>query len=74
MSQTRQESHLSTALMDIQEVATLLKCSIRHIYRLIDTGRIPRPVKLGALVRWRRSVMETWLADGCPDCRKGGRC
>jgi len=52
-------------LLSVDDVATLLRCSPRHIYRLADRGHMPRPVKLGALVRWsRRSVLE-WVYDGC---------
>jgi len=64
----------STAqLLDVQAVAALLGCSTRHVYRLSDAGRMPRPVKLGALVRWSKSAIEEWIADGCPSCRKGIR-
>jgi predicted DNA-binding transcriptional regulator AlpA len=30
---------------------------------------------MGALIRWPRSVIEAWIAEGCPNCRKakGGR-
>jgi predicted DNA-binding transcriptional regulator AlpA len=68
------------ALLDVQAVRELLGgCSARHIYRLADRGAMPRPVKLGSLVRWRRSTgdpmtgLDDWLAAGCPSCRKGGR-
>ena len=67
------------ALLDVQTVADLLGCSTRHVYRLADRGAMPRPVKLGALVRWRRSTgdactgIEDWIAASWPNCRKGGR-
>jgi predicted DNA-binding transcriptional regulator AlpA len=32
---------------------------------------MPRPIKLGALVRWPREQVEAWIADGCPNCRDG---
>jgi excisionase family DNA binding protein len=63
----------SPALLDVQAVAELLGCSARHVYRLADADRMPRPVKLGALVRWSKLAIEAWIADGCPSCRKGGR-
>lgn len=63
---------VNAALISIQDVAALLDCSTRHIYRLIDTRRIPQPIKLGALLRWVKSDFEQWIAAGCPDCRKGG--
>ena len=58
------------ALLDVQQVAALLKCSARHVYRLSDAGKMPRPVKLGHLVRWNRQAVEDWIADGCPSCEK----
>ena len=67
------EKRQQAALLDVQAVASLLSCSTRHVYRLAGTGRIPQPVKLGALVRWPRYAIEKWLADGCPrNGRKGG--
>ncbi len=62
----------TTALMTIKDVARLLNCSERTVYRLNDSGRMPRPVRLGTLVRWKRSEIEQWIADGCPAV-KGGR-
>ena len=49
-----------------RDIARLLKCSVRTVYRLTDSGRMPRPVKLGAMVRWPREVIESWVAIGCP--------
>lgn len=54
-------------LLDVTEVAALLGgCSTRHVYRLTDADRMPRPVRLGALVRWRRAELLAWIAAGCP--------
>lgn len=59
-----------SAMLDVKAVAAMLGCSERHVYRLADSGRMPRPAKLGALVRWSRERLERWIADGCPDCPK----
>jgi excisionase family DNA binding protein len=56
-------------LLDVQAVAHLLGCSSRHVYRLSDGGRMPSPVRLGALVRWPRHAIEEWIAAGCPVLR-----
>ena len=56
-------------LLDVRAVAALLDCSPRHVYRLADAGRMPPPVKLGALVRWARRGIETWIAEGCQPVR-----
>lgn len=64
------------ALLDVGQTAAMLGCSERHVYRLSDSGRMPRPVKLGRLIRWNRAELEQWMAAGCPSCRqqaKGGR-
>jgi excisionase family DNA binding protein len=61
------------ALLDVRAVAALLNCSARHVYRLSDAGRMPPPVRLGALVRWRRQDLDAWLDAGCPRCRQGVR-
>jgi excisionase family DNA binding protein len=60
------------AMLTIDQVARLLNCSTRTVYRLNDAGKMPRPLRLGALVRWNRSEIEQWIADGCPAV-KGGR-
>jgi excisionase family DNA binding protein len=62
-----------SALLDIRAVAQLLDCSPRHVYRLSDAGRMPAPLKLGALVRWSRQSIEGWIANGCKPCRQAGR-
>ncbi len=56
-------------LLDVNAVAQFLSCSTRHVYRLTDAGRMPRPRKLGTLVRWDHQELEKWVADDCPACR-----
>lgn len=62
-----------TELLDVKAVSALGVGSPRHIYRLSKTGRMPRPVKIGALVRWRRREILDWIAAGCPNLRRAGR-
>lgn len=61
------------ALLDVDQVAAMLSCSPRHVRRLAEAGRMPRPVHLGALTRWARADIEAWIAGGCQPMRKGGR-
>ena len=66
-------------LLTIDDVAELLRCSTRHVRRLSDSGKMPAPVRLGTLLRWRDqtgdpySGIRDWLADGCPRCDGRGR-
>jgi len=54
------------AMLTVHDVARLLGCSARTVYRLTNTGRMPNPVRLNSLVRWPREAIEQWIAAGCP--------
>lgn len=56
-------------LIDVEGAATMCCCSTRTVRRLADAGKMPRPVKLGRLVRWRRDELARWLSEGCPTVR-----
>lgn len=60
----------SPAMLDVEQLAELLGVSPRHVRRLADAGKCPPAVRLGKCARWPRHVVETWIADGCPNCRK----
>lgn len=62
----------AAALLDVRAVAALLDCSTPHVRRLADAGRMPRPLRLGSLLRWRKTDLESWIAAGCPNCRDRG--
>jgi excisionase family DNA binding protein len=53
-------------LATAQEVAKLLKVSMRTLWRLRSAGKLPSPVRIGATVRWRLDDIKTWIAAGCP--------
>ena len=72
MNAKSEMGHGGSAMLDVKQVATLLNCSARHVYRLCDAGKMPRPVKLGALVRWGRKDVINWIERGCPSCEEMG--
>ena len=59
-------------LLSLRDSASLCAISERHLRRLIDAGRAPKPISLGRAVRIRRAELLAWLNDGCPAIRKGG--
>ena len=63
---------LRAELLDAEAVACLCGFSTAHVRRMADRGELPAPVKVGALVRWNRRVIEAWFASGCPRNTKGG--
>jgi len=62
----------SVELLTVRDVARVCRCSPRQVYRMADAGRMPRPVRLGTLVRWPRAAILRWIADGCPAVRAAG--
>jgi excisionase family DNA binding protein len=68
-------STASVTLWDVFEVAKMLACSTRHVRRMADAGTMPSPVRLWSAVRWRRSDIERWIQDDCPNLskRKGAK-
>ena len=59
------KSTVEVGMLTIRDIARILNCSSRSIYRLVDAGRIPQPVKLGAMNRWPQQAFEAWIAQGC---------
>ena len=58
---------MSTALLTAKDVAEELRVSLRHVWRMNNSGKLPRPVRIGRSVRWSRSTIIAWIAAGCPD-------
>jgi excisionase family DNA binding protein len=56
-------------LLDIHAVARRLTVSERTVRRLVARGAMPAPVRLGALIRWRRADLDRWIEEGCPASR-----
>lgn len=55
---------LETLLLDVNQVAAMLTCSARHVWRMSDSGHFPRPIGIGMkLKRWPRSTVEQWLVE-----------
>jgi len=69
MPQEKTAAAESAKLLDVKAVATICDCSPRHVYRLADSGKMPSPIKLGALVRWSADSIHAWIEQGCPTVR-----
>lgn len=60
-------SPVSELLLSAADLARELRVSTKTIRRLDAMGKLPLPVKLGRLLRWRRDELIAWLAAGGPD-------
>jgi len=59
------ENHV--LLLSAMVLGELLGVSRRHIYRLKAAGKLPRPLRVGASVRWRQEHINKWIEWGCPE-------
>lgn len=50
-----------------RQLASMLGVSIRQVWRLNETGNLPRPMRLGGSVKWLRKEIEAFLEAGAPD-------
>ena len=59
-------------LWSTSDVAAVLNVSPRHVQRLVRSGEMPRPIRLGAAVRFDPLEIMRWVAAGCPHVGDGG--
>ena len=52
-------------LLTTKQVAELFQVSRRTVIRWRDNGTLPPVVRIGRCVRWRRSDIDGFVADGC---------
>jgi excisionase family DNA binding protein len=60
---TQKKQALEGGTYDVPDLAALLKCSERHIRRMIDAGEIPGIIRFGRLVRASKRIIDHWLAN-----------
>jgi predicted DNA-binding transcriptional regulator AlpA len=66
-------SESSKLLLRAAEVGALMGASERWIWDKASAGKLPKPLRIGRFVRWRRRDIEAWIEAGCPDCSKAER-
>lgn len=58
---------MERSLMSVVDVARLLSVSTRTVTRLVDTNKIPPPIRVNRAIRFRASDITEWVENGCPD-------
>ncbi len=48
-------------LLNVKRVAELLSCSPRTVYRWVDSGLLPQPIRIGGSVRWPEKAVMEWV-------------
>lgn len=54
-------------LIPVATVAVMLGIHVRTVHRLRSAGRLPKPIRFGGSVRWRRRDIEAWIDAECPE-------
>jgi len=65
-----EETH-EKELLNIRAVAQMLDLGERTVWRMADSGVLPKPLKVGSRRKWRRRELLAWLDNGCPAVRRG---
>jgi excisionase family DNA binding protein len=49
------------SLITAKELARMLQVSTRTVWRLLKAGEIPKPIRIGGMVRWRLDTVHDWI-------------
>lgn len=49
-------------LLTVKQVAETLSCGVSTVWRLVRSGDLPQPIKIGGSTRWRRADIEALTA------------
>ncbi len=66
-TQKQASSTPQSLAISAKELARLLGVSLRQVWRLNSAGKLPKPLRLGGSVRWRRDEIVAFVEAGCPD-------
>ena len=69
VSDARNQEATGQLALSADGLAQMLGVSLRHVRRMDSSAKLPRPIRLGASVRWTVAEIEAWLAAGAPDRR-----
>ena len=56
-------------LIDVKTVARMCRVSVWLVYKMAGGGRMPKPIKVGRLLRWKKRAIQRWINAGCPSCK-----
>jgi excisionase family DNA binding protein len=59
-------SEAPSLLLSAKTLAKRLEVSVRTLWRLRSSGKLPEPVRIGGVIRWRTADIDAWVAAGCP--------
>lgn len=64
-SKKSERGKLAPLLLRPDEAAQMLGVSRATLWRWSADGKLPAPVRVGAVTRWRSADLAAWVATGC---------
>ncbi|MBS0263432.1 MAG: helix-turn-helix domain-containing protein [Planctomycetes bacterium] len=64
---TGQVAEEGPLLITARQLADKLQISTRTLWRMLSAERLPAPIRVGGIVRWRANDIERWISAGCPE-------
>lgn len=58
--------NINPELLTAKDIAGLCQLSLSVFYKHLSTGKVPLPVRIGGITRWRRQEITQWIEAGCP--------
>ena len=56
----------NSGLLDIDDLLLVIKISRAMVYKLLEQGKFPPPIKLGTRSFWKRSDLDSWIEKQKP--------
>ena len=60
---TNADSQTDAEMISASELADMLGVKPRSVSRWACAGKLPKPLKVGGVRRWRRSTIELWMKE-----------
>lgn len=65
--ETKQVNQTQPLVISAKQLSEMLGVSVRQVWRLNATGKLPKQIRLGGSVKWKRNEIIDWLGQNCPD-------
>ncbi|MFC1794653.1 helix-turn-helix transcriptional regulator [Planctomycetota bacterium] len=65
--ENRNSDNSQSIAISAKQLSQLLGVSIRQVWRLSATAKLPKNLRLGGSVKWSRAEIIQWFEAGCPD-------
>ncbi|QQE12726.1 helix-turn-helix domain-containing protein [Planctomycetota bacterium] len=64
---TKRKEQAEKLLWTVKDLAISLGVSQSHIYRMKNKGLLPKPSRIGGVVRWSVQEVKAWIDAGTPN-------